>query len=148
MGILGTVLLIFISVHMSNFWYEYHWGKVPFVEYRTDLNTLQTTQRDLPAAEFKEYVKYQEQGVEIIKAKDLYATTAFAFKNCWLVALYLLGMAALSFHLIHGFQSAFQTFGLNHKKYMPLIKCIGVWGFGVLIPLAFAAMPLYFFFCK
>ena len=148
MGILGTVLLIFISVHMSNFWYEYHWGKVPFVEYRTDLNTLQTTQRDLPAAEFKEYVKYQEQGVEIIKAKDLYAITAFAFKNCWLVALYLLGMAALSFHLIHGFQSAFQTFGLNHKKYMPLIKCIGVWGFGVLIPLAFAAMPLYFFFCK
>ncbi len=147
MGILGTVLLVFIVVHMSNFWYEYHWGKVPFVEYRTDLTTGQTTQTELAAADFKDYVKYIDNGVEITRAKDLYATTAFAFQTWWLVALYVLGMAALSFHLIHGFSSAFQTLGWDHKKYVPLIKMIGIWGFGVLIPLAFAAMPLYFFFC-
>ncbi len=148
MGILGTILLVFIAVHLSNFWYEYHWGKVPFVEYRTDLNTLATMQRELPAAEFTDHVKYVDNGVEIIKAKDLYATTAFAFKNAGLVALYLVAMAALAFHLIHGFRSAFQTVGLDHKRYVPVIRFIGVWVFGVLIPLAFAAMPLYFFFCK
>ena len=29
-------------------------------------------------------------------------------------------------HLLHGFQSAFQTFGINHKRYTPVIKGIGV----------------------
>lgn len=148
MGILGTILLIFIVVHMNNFWYEYHWGNVPVTEYRTNLLTQETTQLSVPASEFKEYVKYVDGGVEITRAKDLYAVTAFAFQTWWLVALYVIAMAALSFHLIHGFRSAFQTIGWDHNRYVGLIKCIGVWGFGVLIPLAFAAMPLYFFFLK
>lgn len=148
MGILGTLILIFIVVHMSNFWFEYHWGTTPFVEYRTDLQTQQTTQKALSSAEFTDYVKYVDNGVEIVRSKDLYLETATAFKNCWLVSLYVLAMAALGFHLIHGFQSAFQTFGWNHKKYQFIIKGIGIGIFGILIPLCFAAMPLYFYCCK
>jgi succinate dehydrogenase / fumarate reductase cytochrome b subunit len=47
-------------------------------------------------------------------------------------------------HLIHGFQSAFQTLGLNHPKYTPFIKILG-WAFSIIVPLGFAAMPVYFY---
>ncbi|MFM6976832.1 MAG: succinate dehydrogenase cytochrome b subunit [Sphingobacteriaceae bacterium] len=148
MGILGTILLVFIVVHMNNFWAQYHWGAIPGVEYRTNLLSHETTQTALPAGSVVEYTKYTENGVEITRARDLYAVTAYAFKTWWLVALYVFAMGALAFHLIHGFRSAFQTIGWDNNRYVPIIRFLGVWVFGVLIPLAFAAMPLYFFFCK
>jgi succinate dehydrogenase / fumarate reductase cytochrome b subunit len=55
------------------------------------------------------------------------------------------GVIALAFHLVHGFQSAFQTLGLNHRKYTPLIKGIG-WLYAILFPLGFAILPLYHYF--
>nr|HMU04365.1 succinate dehydrogenase [Saprospiraceae bacterium] len=57
------------------------------------------------------------------------------------------GMMVLSFHLWHGFQSAFQTLGLNHKKYSPLIKSVGK-AYAILIPLGFAIIPIWFFLFK
>lgn len=146
MGILGTILFVFIVVHMSNFWYEYHWGTTPYVEYRIDQNTGVSTAKVISAADYKDYVSYVDNGEEIIKSKDLYKAVAFSFKQWWIVALYVLAMAALSFHLIHGFQSAFQTLGWNHSKYKPLINFVGIWVFSVLIPIGFAAMPVYFLF--
>jgi succinate dehydrogenase / fumarate reductase cytochrome b subunit len=148
MGLLGTVLLVFIVTHMSNFWWKYHNDQVPYIEYRTDLSTQVTTQRVLSSQEFSDYTSYVEQGVEIIKAKDLYKQVDFAFQEWWIVALYVIAMIALGFHLIHGFKSAFQTLGFDHKKYAPIIRFLGVWVFGVLIPAGFAAMPLYFYFIK
>ncbi len=44
----------------------------------------------------------------------------------WVVALYALSMISLAYHLLHGFQSAFQTLVLNHKTYTPIIKKAGV----------------------
>ncbi|MFT7273416.1 MAG: succinate dehydrogenase / fumarate reductase cytochrome b subunit, partial [Spirosomataceae bacterium] len=76
--------------------------------------------------------------------KDLYAEVSEAFQNIFIVIFYVLSMAALSFHLVHGFQSGFQTLGLNHPKYNGLIKNIGIGIFAIAIPLAFAAMPIYF----
>jgi succinate dehydrogenase / fumarate reductase cytochrome b subunit len=146
MGILGTMIFIFIVVHMSNFWYNYHWGTTPYIEYRTDLNTGVTQVKELTEAEFTGHVSYVENGVQIIKAKDLYKAVAFSFQQLWIVALYVAAMAALAFHLLHGFQSAFQTLGWNHSKYKPLINFLGVWVFSVLVPIGFAVMPLYFFF--
>jgi len=148
MGILGTVLLVFIATHMANFWWKYHNDQVPYIEYRTDLQTLETTATAISASDFIDYQKYPQDGVEITKARDLYKQVAYAFKNPLLVAFYVLAMAALSFHLIHGFNSAFQSLGFDHKKYIPIIRFLAVWLFGILIPIGFAAMPLYFFFCK
>jgi succinate dehydrogenase / fumarate reductase cytochrome b subunit len=54
-------------------------------------------------------------------------------------------MAALAYHMYHGFQSGFQSLGINHKKYTPTIKMIGITVFAILIPLLFAAMPVFFF---
>lgn len=146
MGILGTIIFVFIVVHMSNFWYNYHWGTTPYVEYHTDLNTGVTEVKELAESDYTHYVSYVDNGIEITKTKDLYKAVAFSFQQWWIVALYVIAMAALAFHLFHGFQSAFQTLGWNHHKYRPLIKFIGIWVFSVLIPIGFAAMPLYFFF--
>jgi succinate dehydrogenase / fumarate reductase cytochrome b subunit len=67
------------------------------------------------------------------------------FSQWYFVAVYLIGVAALLYHLLHGFQSAFQTMGLNHKKYTPLIKKVGIW-FSVIVCILFAAMPITMFF--
>lgn len=146
MGILGTIVFIFIVVHMSNFWYKYHQGYTPFIEYQTDLKTGETISRNIDEKDFNGYTVYVENGVQVIQSEDLYKEVYTAFQQWWLVAFYALAMAALAFHLIHGFQSAFQTLGWNHRKYFPLVKFLGFWVFGILIPLAFVAMPLYVFF--
>lgn len=111
MGILGTVILIFLIIHLRNFWYEMHWGDIP---------------------------------VDAAGNKDLYSVVNAAFGEWWYVAIYVVCMIGLAFHLSHGFASAFQTLGLNHKKYTPLIKGIGV-AYAILIPLAFAAIPVIMF---
>jgi len=57
------------------------------------------------------------------------------------VLFYVLSMVVLAYHLLHGFQSAFQSLGINHPKYTPMIKMIGT-GFAILVPLLFAIIPI------
>lgn len=77
--------------------------------------------------------------------QDLYSKVLVSFKNPLVVVAYVIGMVALFFHLRHGFWSAFQTLGLNHPKYTSLIRMTGTL-LAVVLPLAFAAIPLYMFF--
>ena len=105
MGLLGTLLLIFLIIHLRHFWY---------VSRLTDELNINETLFD----EMKE-----------------------VFTIPWVIAVYLLGMISLSYHLMHGFQSAFQTMGWNHKKYTPIIKAIGFW-YSIIIPLIFSLMPI------
>jgi succinate dehydrogenase / fumarate reductase cytochrome b subunit len=79
------------------------------------------------------------------QVKDLYGPVYVAFKNILFVIFYVVCMAFIGLHLSHGFQSAFQSLGLNHKKYTPLIKGLGI-AYSILIPLGFAIIPLYFYF--
>jgi succinate dehydrogenase / fumarate reductase cytochrome b subunit len=111
MAILGTIILVFLVIHMKSFWFEMHFGSI---------------------------------GTDSNGNKDLYTIVVAAFSQWWYVAFYLVSLVALSYHLLHGFQSGFQTLGLNHSKYTPLIKTIGFL-VGVLIPLGFAAQPVYVF---
>jgi succinate dehydrogenase / fumarate reductase, cytochrome b subunit len=69
----------------------------------------------------------------------------YFFGIWWYVLLYVVAMALLGFHLNHGFQSAFQTFGWNHKKYFPFIQKLGT-VFALIMAIGFASMPIYFFF--
>lgn len=152
MGVLGTILLIFIVIHMNTFWAQYHWGALPYAKYEVSLSNpkdvvvtpIPFDGKEVVHADYVDSIK----GTQVTVAKDLYKIVAEAFKQGWYVALYVIAMGALAFHMIHGFSSAFQTLGLDHKKYIGTIKFLGIWIFGVLIPLGFAAMPLYFFFCK
>lgn len=77
--------------------------------------------------------------------RDLYALVVQQLKVPFSMVSYLIGLAALGAHLSHGFQSAFQTLGLEHSKYTPLIKQLGVI-YSIAVPLGFAIMPLYVYF--
>lgn len=72
---------------------------------------------------------------------DTFAHMKEVFANPVFVAIYIVGVISLCYHLLHGFPSAFQTLGLNHKKYTPIIKMVGTI-FSIVVCLLFAAMPI------
>jgi succinate dehydrogenase / fumarate reductase, cytochrome b subunit len=103
MGFLGTIMLLFIVGHMATFWWRMKFGELP-----------------LDAAGNK----------DIFTVVETYFTTA---TTAWLhVLLYVISMIAIAFHLWHGFQSAFQSLGINHGRYTPWIRNFGVF-FAVVI---------------
>lgn len=59
-------------------------------------------------------------------------------------AIYVLAFVFLALHLHHGFQSAFQTIGVNHPKYTPFIKKLAL-AYTILVPAGFALISIYFF---
>ena len=67
-----------------------------------------------------------------------------AYSDIWFVLLYVVSMTLLAFHLFHGFGSAFQTLGLNHVKYNPAIRFVGV-AFAIIVPALFALIPIYMY---
>jgi succinate dehydrogenase / fumarate reductase cytochrome b subunit len=75
--------------------------------------------------------------------KTMYQLVSDALSNPWIVGFYLLALFFFGTHLKHGFQSAFQTFGLRHLKYRALIDLVAV-VFWLVFPLLFAAIPVYF----
>jgi succinate dehydrogenase / fumarate reductase cytochrome b subunit len=107
MGLLGTLLLMFLVLHLANFW-------VP-------------------------------TKIAVFEGKDLehhtFTHLIEVFASPIIVGVYLLGLVSLLYHLLHGFQSAFQTFGWTHKKYTPVIKAVG-FCYSVIIVLLFASMPI------
>jgi succinate dehydrogenase / fumarate reductase, cytochrome b subunit len=120
MGLLGTLILIFLVVHLYHFWTPSRFGGLLGIHELSDA-TLGT---------------YNNQVVH-----NLYAEMLIVFQNLWVVIIYVLGMISLAWHLLHGFQSAFQTFGINHKRFTPIIKGLGI-AFSIIIPLLFALMPV------
>ncbi|MEL7020065.1 MAG: succinate dehydrogenase cytochrome b subunit [Bacteroidota bacterium] len=122
MAAFGTIILVFIFVHMYQFWLQMKLGNVPMI----------------PAGTYEGY----EEPI-----KNLYAPVAEVFSNPLFVVFYVISMIVIAMHLWHGFQSAFQTLGLNHKKYTPLIKGVGI-AYSILVPLGFAILPLYFLLFK
>lgn len=76
---------------------------------------------------------------------DFYHMARQKFSVWHIVLGYLIFFAIVGIHIRHGFQSAFQTFGLNHYKYSRLIEILGVVYTWVVI-LGFAAVPLGVFF--
>lgn len=77
----------------------------------------------------------------------LYRVVMDAFANKAYAGFYIVAMAALGLHLSHGVQSAFQTFGLRHPRYTPLIKAAGIF-FAVAVATGFATLPIWAGFIK
>ena len=72
----------------------------------------------------------------------IYQQMAATFANPLWVIMYVAAMVIVAVHISHGFWSLFQTFGINHPRYMPLIMKLGlvvtlVFGFG------FGILPIY-----
>ena len=73
----------------------------------------------------------------------MYDSAVAKFHETWWSIFYIFAMILLAFHLVHAFQSGFQTLGLRHNKYTPFIKGFGV-AFSILICIGFALIPFYF----
>ena len=63
------------------------------------------------------------------------------FENPWRVVAYVFAFFLLMMHLLHGFQSAFQSIGANHKRYNPFIKSFGK-AFAIVIPIGFVLIAI------
>src|SRR5882762_2080321 len=95
MGLLGTLLLFFLIVHLSEFWVPSRFTELPTTVYN---------------------------GKEVA---DQYAEIMRVFQNPVVVVLYVLACLSLMYHLLHGFQSAFRTLGVPNGKYISLVKTVG-----------------------
>jgi len=71
----------------------------------------------------------------------LYEMIIEKFQSLVEVVIYLIGCFSLGWHLLHGFQSAFRSIGISHKKYDTLILKLS-YGFAIIIPSTLAIMPV------
>jgi len=165
MAVLGTLILVFIVMHMMHFWAKMHFSEMPLQK-----SIIQTEYGDqeLYNTTTGGYINVDqiEKGLIVIKNKtelfdvranlkigegykDLHKITVSFFKDekngLWFTLFYVFSMFALGFHLYHGFASAFQSLGANLSKYKKLINTTGI-GFSILIPLFFAMIPVYIHF--
>lgn len=115
MGLLGTLILLFLILHLSHFW-------VPA--------------RFTHAGLEEPFITSKGSAVH-----DMFGLMKITFSQLWVVIAYLVGVFSLFWHLMHGFQSAFRTVGVSNKKYNLLLQSIG-YGYSVIICLLFAAMPV------
>lgn len=116
MGLLGTLILLFLVVHLYHFW----------VPSRITHTLLE-----------KEY------GTQ--KMHNLYAVMQEVFSSLTCVIIYIIGCISLGWHLYHGIKGACRTLGLVHTRYLNLVHCLGG-AIALIIPGLFAAMPLLMYF--
>ena len=111
MGILGALILIFIVIHLANFWARIKLGIG------------------------------EEVGLDTDGHVDVYEVTYSLFQNIYYVIFYTVLAIPLAYHLHHGFKSAFKSLGFYHKKGLRIVARVALVyalimgiGFGV-IPL-------------
>ena len=142
MGVLGTIILVFIVFHMQDFWYEYKFGEIPYMVSEQGHPITKSGEVVVDGVINSETAKVIKNGeVAGLAMKDLHEEVMEAFQVPWIVIVYVISMIAIAFHLWHGFSSAFQSIGINHDKYTPIIKKAG-YAFAVVIPLLFAIIPV------
>ena len=114
MALLGTLILLFLIVHISAFW-------VP-----------SRITHDLDPVIYKNGT---------VETHNLFLRMYEVFQNEWIVLLYIVGVGSLAFHLFHGFHSAFRTMGVHNRKYLGMLKSLG-YGFTIIVSLLFILMPI------
>lgn len=115
MIISGLVLFIFTVIHVATFKY----GPGVSSGYVTVIN-----------------------GVEM---RDLYRLVIETFQNIYVVAGYTIAMILLGLHLRHGFWSAFQSLGVQHRCLVPLIYAVGILA-AIVLAAGFLLLPIYIYF--
>jgi succinate dehydrogenase / fumarate reductase, cytochrome b subunit len=114
MGLLGTLILMFLVLHLYDFWIPSRFTGI-----------------DHPEMEVR-------PGKHV---HNLFALMQVTFTKLWLVIIYVLACISLCWHLIHGFQSAFRSIGVSNSRYLTIINNIGI-AFSVIITIAFIMMPV------
>ncbi len=96
MGILGTLILIFIVIHLANFWARIKLGIG------------------------------SEVGLDVDGHLDVYEVTYSLFQNLYYVIFYTVLAVPLAYHLHHGFKSAFKTLGFHHNKGLRIVSKVAL----------------------
>ena len=96
---LGIFVLCFMALHLVQFWAKM---QLPEIQERY----------------LGDYSVIVMGGQEAILA---------AFSCPWTLPIYLVGFAALWFHLTHGIWSAFQSVGTSNNVWLPRWKCVSNW---------------------
>lgn len=98
----------------------------------------------LVTIKFGTHYYYQNEAGEIIR--DMWLTTIDMFSNVGWAIFYLISMFVIGMHLFHAISSAFQTLGLAHQKWTPIIEKIGI-AYSVVVALGFAieAVAAFYF---
>lgn len=119
MAWLGIIIFVFLILHLWQFWLQMKMGVLPPVE-----------------------VEAYDHPVQ-----NLYLPVAEAYTNIFYVVFYVICMGVVGLHLWHGFWSAFQTLGINHRRYTPLIKGVGmVYSIGMAV--GFAIIPIWMYLAR
>lgn len=118
----GLTIMLFLGLHFYDFWFPEL--KVKFID--GDMSGLVNSEN--PDSGLRYYQEVRHKFVDPVR-----------------VGLYVLAFIFLAMHLMHGFQSAFQSVGFNHKKYTPVLKKLGNL-FAVVVPAGFIFIALYHFF--
>ncbi|MDD2200428.1 MAG: succinate dehydrogenase cytochrome b subunit [Bacteroidales bacterium] len=113
MYILGTLIIVFLVIHLANFFWKMKFTGDPLLA-------------------------HDSNGVE-----NAYALVTSAFISWkWIVALYVVGAIALGLHLYHGVWSAFQTLGWSNKKWRRIFNGFGIF-VSIILGGGFAFIPLF-----
>jgi succinate dehydrogenase / fumarate reductase cytochrome b subunit len=120
MYILGGTILIFLVIHLINFFWKIKFGEVATLSYDNGLTQM----------------------------ADTYSLVSGLFITYWWYNLiYIAGALLLGFHLSHGFWSAFQTLGWNNKIWIKRLEIIA-YIYAIIIATGFTIIPLYFLILK
>ncbi|HKL89616.1 MAG TPA: succinate dehydrogenase cytochrome b subunit [Allomuricauda sp.] len=115
MGVLGSLILIFIIIHLANFWARIKLGLG------------------------------EEVGVDIDGHLDVYSVTYGLFQNIWFVLFYTVMSIPLAYHLFHGLKSGFKTLGFYHKQGLRILaKASLVYGLVMGIGFGIIPIMVYF----
>lgn len=112
MAVLGTLIFLYLVLHVSQFW--------------------------IPSRITQNVPQEHYNGKEM---HNMFLLMYETFQQGWVVIVYLIGVGALLFHLLHGFHAAFRSVGVHNKKYLSLLKGLG-YGFSVIVCVLFALMPI------
>lgn len=118
MVITGIMVLLFLALHFYDFW--------------------------IPEIKTK-FIEGNMSGLNESGELRFHEELSHKFTDPIRIGLYVLSFVFLSLHLMHGFQSAFQSVGFNHKKYTPAIKMLGKL-YAIGIPLGFIFIALFHYF--
>ena len=115
MIITGVLVLVFLILHMRNFFYE--------MKFAHSVDT------------------YMLDGLMV---HNDYALVSGLFTIWYYVVIYVLAFIALGLHLNHGFQSAFQSAGWKNNNWKGIMSTVGT-AFSAIIAVGFSAIAIYFF---
>jgi antitoxin component HigA of HigAB toxin-antitoxin module len=118
MLVLGIVVIVFLAIHLMQFWYKMQ-AQEAFGQWYETADGLQ-----IPASAGTLFIQ-------------------FAFEQRWTPVIYIIGFVALWFHMNHGFWSMWQSIGWNNATWLPRLKSISAWWTSIVIAI-FAIQAITF----